>query len=103
MGMSFFLVCPNCGLREVYEFRYGGEILETPAGPGHPAGSNLPGPQRERWYHRLGCRRWFTAERDVRSNTVLGTAWLAADSSPVPLSPPGKRGMEEGKAEGEAP
>ena len=95
--MSFFLVCPNCGPREVSEFRHGGQILEA------PTGSNLPGPQRERWYHRLGCRRWFTAERDVRSNTVLGTAWLAADSSPLPPSPPGRRGMEDGKAEGEAP
>jgi sarcosine oxidase subunit delta len=95
--MSFMLDCPNCGPREVYEFRYGGQVLET------PVGSNLPGPQRERWYHRLGCRCWFTAERDVRTNTVLGTAWLSTDSGPVPLSPPGNGGGEQGKAEGEGP
>jgi len=69
--MSFLIACPNCGLREVYEFRYGGQLL--PAGA---TGSNLPGPQRERWYHRFGCRRWLMAERDVRSNAVIRTAWL---------------------------
>ena len=68
--MSFLLTCPNCGPRDVSEFRYGGQIL--PALPG----SNLPGPQRERWYHRLGCRRWLAAERDVRTNEVLRTGWL---------------------------
>ncbi len=61
--MSFLLTCPNCGPRAVAEFRHGGEI---PTGP-----TNLPGPQRERWYHRLGCRRWLVAVRDVRTNTVL--------------------------------
>jgi sarcosine oxidase delta subunit len=54
----------------VAEFRYGGQIL-----PPLSAG-NLPGPQRERWYHRFGCRRWLVAERDVRTNAVLGTGWL---------------------------
>lgn len=63
--MSFLLPCPNCGPRDVSEFRYGGQLIAA----GQPA--NQPGPQRERWYHRLGCRRWFTAERDVRTNTVL--------------------------------
>ncbi len=68
--MSFVLTCPNCGPRDVQEFRYGGEVLPA------PDGSNLPGPQRERWYHRLGCRRWLVAERDVRTNEVRHTAWL---------------------------
>ncbi|HXG10747.1 MAG TPA: sarcosine oxidase subunit delta [Gemmataceae bacterium] len=71
--MSFLLTCPNCGPREVTEFRYGGQILAA-------SGNNLPGPQRERWYHRLGCRRWLVAERDVRTNTVLGTRWLAEEA-----------------------
>ena len=73
--MAFLLSCPNCGPRDASEFRYGGQILDPP-----PAGSNLPGRQRERWYHRLGCRRWLVAERDVRDNTVLSTAWLAEDA-----------------------
>ena len=71
--MSFLLTCPNCGPRDVSEFRYGGQILDPP--PASP-GSNLPGPQRERWYHRLGCRCWLAAERDVRTNQVLLTGWL---------------------------
>lgn len=75
--MSFLLVCPNCGPRDVSEFRYGGQIL--PAEGTAPPASNLPGPQHERWYHRHGCRRWLRAERDVRTNTVLHTAWLTGD------------------------
>jgi sarcosine oxidase delta subunit len=70
--MSFLLPCPNCGRRESTEFRYGGQILPA----GFSPGSNLPGLQRERWYHRFGCRRWLVAERDVRTNEVLGTRWL---------------------------
>ena len=26
--------------------------------------------QREWWYHRFGCERWFQAERDTRTNEV---------------------------------
>ena len=29
--------------------------------------------QQERWYHRHGCRTWFQAERDTRTNEVLRT------------------------------
>ena len=74
--MSFLLTCPNCGPREVYEFRYGGEVF-----PPGTEGGNLPGLQRERWYHRYGCRRWLVAERDVRTNDVLRTAWLDGEAS----------------------
>jgi sarcosine oxidase delta subunit len=70
--MSFLLTCPNCGPRDVSEFRYGGQLGST--------GLNLPGPQRERWHHRLGCRCWLTAERDVRTNTVLRTARLEQET-----------------------
>ncbi len=70
--MSFLVTCPNCGPRDVSEFRHGGEL---PGGAG-----NLPGPQRERWYHRLGCRRWLVAVRDVRTNTVLETHWLEEET-----------------------
>ncbi len=73
--MSFLLTCPNCGPRDVSEFRYGGQILPT-----GQTGSNLAGRQRERWYHRLGCRRWLAAERDVRTNTVLHTGWLEQEA-----------------------
>jgi sarcosine oxidase subunit delta len=79
--MSFLLTCPNCGPRDVAEFSYGGQVLDQPPAVSDPAGSNLPGPQRERWYHQFGCRRWLLAERDVRTNKVLGTGWLAGDAS----------------------
>ena len=76
--MSFLLTCPNCGPRAVHEFRYGGQILRAEPSDQLP-GSNLPQVQRERWYHRFGCRRWFVAERDVRTNEVLRTDWLEGD------------------------
>ena len=88
--MSFFLNCPNCGPRDVTEFRYGGQLISQPSSPALPseaeakiavAGSNLPGPQHERWYHRFGCRRWFMAERDVRKNEILHTGWLDENAS----------------------
>ena len=74
--MSFLIACPNCGLREVYEFRYGGQVLAA-----GQTGSNLPAPQRERWYHRFGCRRWLVAERDVQTNEMMRTAWLDEEAS----------------------
>ena len=72
--MSFLLRCPNCGPRDVSEFRYGGQIVAN------PVAANLPEVQHERWYHRHGCRRWLVAERDVRTNTVLRTAWLDGET-----------------------
>jgi sarcosine oxidase subunit delta len=83
--MSFLLTCPNCGPRDASEFRYGGQILISTPDPSsvgsEAATSNLPGPQRERWYHRLGCRRWFVAERDVRTNGVLATGPLDGNTA----------------------
>ena len=32
---------------------------------------NVAGVKREWWYHRSGCRTWFQAERDTRTNAVL--------------------------------
>jgi heterotetrameric sarcosine oxidase delta subunit len=74
--MSFLLSCPNCGTREVAEFRYAGELLRPLATTVPPQGANLPGRQRERWFHRFGCRRWLWVERDLRSNEVVTTGWL---------------------------
>jgi sarcosine oxidase delta subunit len=70
--VSFFLNCPNCGPRDVSEFRHGGQI-----GPGP---LNQPGIQKERWYHRLGCRRWLVVLRDVRTNEALQSRWLDEDA-----------------------
>ena len=80
--MSFLLDCPWCGPRDVNEFRYQGEVTRRPP----PEASlraltdyvyfrdNVAGVQREWWYHRSGCRAWFIAERDTRTNEVLWTA-----------------------------
>ncbi len=79
--MSFLLSCPNCGPRDVNEFTYQGEITtrpkELPAFRELTAylyfRRNVAGVQREWWYHRFGCRAWFHAERDTRTNEVLST------------------------------
>ena len=82
--MSFVLTCPTCGVREVTDFRYGGEVVARPPAGSEPGRrelnaynyfrSNVAGVQREWWYHRSGCRTWFQAERDTRTNEVLSTA-----------------------------
>jgi heterotetrameric sarcosine oxidase delta subunit len=80
--MSFLLTCPNCGTREVTDFGFGGEFTQRPAS--RPSWrelntynyfrKNVAGVQREWWFHRSGCRAWFIAERDTRSNEVFFTA-----------------------------
>jgi len=80
--MSFVLTCPNCGPREVTDFGYGGELSARPSGsPSFREVNvynyfrrNVAGVQREWWYHRSGCRTWFIAERDTRTNEVHFTA-----------------------------
>jgi heterotetrameric sarcosine oxidase delta subunit len=32
---------------------------------------NVSGPQRERWFHSAGCRRYLTLTRDTRTNAIL--------------------------------
>jgi heterotetrameric sarcosine oxidase delta subunit len=84
--MSFLLTCPNCGVREVIDFGFGGEVSPRPGRPPSLRAlctynyfrRNVAGPQREWWVHRSGCRAWFVAERDTRTNEVLWTA-LPAD------------------------
>lgn len=80
--MSFQLTCPNCGLREVTDFAFGGEVHPRPATK--PAARelnayvyfrrNVAGSQIEWWQHRSGCRAWFLAERDTTTNAVAWTA-----------------------------
>ncbi len=94
--MSFLLPCPICGPRDVYEFRYGGEVLRRP----HPNANgeawsayrylraNRAGPAEEWWFHRAGCWRWFQAERDTVSNTVIAAWW--------PGSRPSNRAARDG-------
>ena len=91
--MSFLLPCPNCGTRPVDEFGYGGELQQRPAAANAAAWGqylygrkNVAGLQTEWWYHRLGCGRWFLAERDTLSNRVQRTYWRPPGGGPpVPL------------------
>ena len=94
--MSFLLACPACGPRDVYEFRYGGEVRQRPL-PGSSsedwgdylyARANVSGVEQAWWFHRAGCRRWFVAQRDTRDNRVIATAWPAAGSVAVSASRP---------------
>ena len=81
--MSFLLSCPNCGARPVDEYSFGGEFQVRPATGDADAvwahylyaRKNVAGPQTEWWYHRLGCGRWFLADRDTRTNEVRRTYW----------------------------
>ena len=75
--MGLMITCPHCGPREYTEFTFGGELRELEA-PDPRADfervylrENLPGPQRERWFHTLGCGRWLTLTRDTARNEVL--------------------------------
>jgi len=84
--MSFLIKCPNCGDRSVYEFRFGGEHRRRPEPDASDdvwmeylySRQNATGRQREWWYHRDGCGRWFLADRDTTTNQVANTCWPEA-------------------------
>ena len=77
------LNCPNCGERNVSEFRNGGEYRPRPACPREKDDlqwaeyvylrSNVSGVQKEWWYHRAGCGLWFLAERHTKTNEITAT------------------------------
>ena len=77
------LACPNCGPRNVSEFREGGEYNPRPQNPSETDDGewtrylymrrNTMDVQTEWWYHRAGCGLWFLAERQKRTNEVLRT------------------------------
>ena len=81
--MAFLLTCPNCGERNVHEFRFGGELSARPAPDATQdewtryfySRGNVAGVQREWWNHRFGCRKWFQALRDTVTNRVQETFW----------------------------
>ena len=80
--MSYVLTCPNCGVREVTDFAFGGEQNPRPKeapslrelGRYNYFRRNVAGTQQEWWLHRSGCGEWFIAERDTRTNEVRWTA-----------------------------
>jgi sarcosine oxidase subunit delta len=86
------LSCPNCGPRNVQEFRYGGEYNPRPKKPLEVSEArwtdyvymraNKLGVQMEWWYHRAGCQLWFLAERHTKTNEVLTTYLWPAKATP---------------------
>ena len=92
--MSFLLTCPNCGVREVTDFGYGGEVTARPSSRPERRElnaynyfrRNVAGVQREWWFHRSGCRDWFLAELDTRTNVV---EWTALPSEAPDAAPAG--------------
>jgi sarcosine oxidase subunit delta len=90
--MSFLLTCPNCGVREVADFGFGGEVAPRPKSRPESMRElasytyfrrNVAGVQREWWVHRSGCGQWFLAERDTRTNEV---SWTARPEDAKPAS-----------------
>ena len=78
------LSCPNCGERNVSEFRFGGENSPRPQSPMAASeaewaeylylrANKMGGVQVEWWYHQAGCGLWFLAERDWALNEVVRT------------------------------
>lgn len=76
------LTCPNCGERNVNEFRYGGEVHSRPSEadmtPSDWADylymrANPLAVLPEWWYHRAGCGCWFIAERHTKTHHVART------------------------------
>ena len=71
--------CPHCGPRNASEFRYLGEEKHRPdpatTTPAEWRGylydkRNPAGWTTENWFHGLGCRAFFTAERNTVTNEV---------------------------------
>lgn len=77
------LTCPNCGPRNIQEFRFGGEKNARPPNPAAQSDDewahylymrpNVRGVQTEWWLHRYGCGLWFYAERHTLTNVIQRT------------------------------
>lgn len=91
----FLITCPNCGVRNVTEFRYGGESNPRPRDASARewanyiyARENRLGEQLEWWYHRAGCQRWFLARRHTGTNKVMETRWPDQENDPPSVEQP---------------
>jgi sarcosine oxidase, subunit delta len=81
------LTCPNCGERNVSEFRFGGELTKRPTPDMLTRASwadylysrtNILGLQREWWYHN-SCGSWFIAERHTKTHDIDKTYFWSPD------------------------
>jgi len=85
------LPCPWCGPRAADEFAYLGELTPRPD-PQRATRTewrdylylraNLAGWTTERWYHRMGCRRYLTVQRHTVSNDVRSVAAAGSGGEP---------------------
>lgn len=81
------LKCPNCGERNVSEFRFGGERVKRPSADEMSRETwadylytrrNVQGVQTEWWYH-TACSSWFIAERHTKTQGIVGTYFLPTE------------------------
>ncbi|HYC47339.1 MAG TPA: sarcosine oxidase subunit delta [Burkholderiales bacterium] len=90
--------CPWCGPRPDSEFAAGGEAHVVRADPNASTDiqwgeylyfrENVKGPQRERWYHSHGCRRWFNVARDTVTHEITAVYPMGETASAnVTLTP----------------
>ena len=81
--MTYLIPCPGCGESGVEDYRYGGSVLKRPKYESDSESwdnyfylrANKAGVEKEWWYHRMGCKQWFVAERDTTTNQVNHTYW----------------------------
>ena len=84
--MALLIECPNCGSRDVHEFRHGGEISDLSERKVISDSDleltkyfyfarNNAGDSKEWWYHSFGCRQWFVAYRNTVSDQIRETEW----------------------------
>jgi sarcosine oxidase subunit delta len=83
--------CPWCGLRDVAEFRSGGEAsVIRPSDPSSVTDeewadylfyrNNIKGEHQERWLHSYGCRQWFIVTRNTVTHEITQTQTMAQAS-----------------------
>jgi heterotetrameric sarcosine oxidase delta subunit len=76
--MTFRITCPVCGVRDVYEFTFGGhERGPRPEQDGLSSEAHFrwaqfrttpSAVQDEWWYHGGGCGVWFSTRRNPATN-----------------------------------
>ncbi len=84
------LPCPNCGERNVSEFRFGGEYNPRPQDPEACDDAmwssylylceNRLGVEKAWWYHQAGCGLWFLVERHTKTQQVVKSYVWQADT-----------------------
>ncbi len=83
------ITCPNCGVRNSDEFRYGGDASVVRPAHDDPSEEawfryvyirdNPKGAHREFWQHTGGCRAWLVVTRDTTDHTVLAVERAAGE------------------------